>query len=221
MKKLSIALLSTLSFAALSMPAQAGKAWPNWYVGLHGSINFVGEENVSGNSVVTQLDQDTGAGYGVSLGYRPRIETGEWSNMRIEVQWHHQRGDIKQVSTAAATSTVAGDIRVNAAMLNLFYDATTSMPEWRPYVGAGIGFAEVQLKNAGAGLGAANADDNVFAWNLMAGVGYVPQSIPFTEWTLGYRYFATGDAEFASTLGNSFDMEYDSHNIEAGVKFLF
>jgi opacity protein-like surface antigen len=81
----------------------------------------------------------------------------------------------------------------------------------KPYVGAGLGAANIDVDVD---------DDTVFAWQLMAGLGYVPQSIPFTEWTLGYRFFNTNDAKITVGATNA-DMEYMSHNVEAGVKFLF
>ena len=221
MKTVSRALLSATCLTLIATVAEAQPSWPNWYVGLHGSLNFVGDEDVSGNPNIQQFDQDTGWGYGASLGYRPRVETGEWSNMRIEVSWHHQRADVNKISTAGGAFDGSGDVRVNAGLFNIFYDAATSMPEWRPYVGAGLGFADVQIKNPGTALATTNDGETVFAWNLQAGLGYVPQWMPFTEWTLGYRYFRASDAEFSDTSGNSFEVEYDSHNIEGGVKFLF
>lgn len=219
-KKLTASLLSASFLVFASSAADAQPRWPNWYLGLHGALSFVGEEDLSGNPTIGSFDQDTGAGYGVSLGYRPRIETGEWSNMRLEIEWHHQRANIDKINTTGGTTTASGDVRANAGMFNVFYDAATSMPEWRPYVGVGLGFADLHLKNAAA-FGASGDKDSVFAWNLMAGLGYVPEWLPYTEWTAGYRYFSTADAEFGLTGGGTFEMEYDSHNIEAGIKFLF
>ncbi|MDG1287159.1 MAG: outer membrane beta-barrel protein [Rickettsiales bacterium] len=216
MKKITATLLSASCLVLISTASHAEKRWPNWYLGLHGALTFVGEQDLNSSSIGGALEQDNGAGYGVSLGYRPRIETGEWSNMRLEVEWHHQRGDIDTVGGA----TSAGSVRANSGLFNVFYDAETSMPEWRPYVGLGLGFADLQLKNT-PGVAASGSEDTVFAWNAMIGLGYVPTWMPFTELTAGYRYFSTSDGEFATAAGSKFEMEYDSHNIEAGMKFLF
>ena len=221
MKKLSAFLLSATCLAAVSSASEAQERWPNWYLGLHGSIAFIDDSATDGSPTTDKFSMDTGAGYGASIGYRPRGAHGNWSNMRIEAEWHHQRADIDQVSTTSGTANGDGSVRANAGMLNIFYDAAISMPEWRPYVGAGLGFAQMSLQNASANFGASAEDDTVFAWNLMAGLGYIPPSLPFTEWSVGYRYFSTGSAEFALTNGGTFEIDYDSHNIEAGVKFLF
>jgi len=213
--KLTASLLAASSLVLISTASHAEKRWPNWYIGLHGSLAFVGEQDLDG-AATGSIEQDSGAGYGLSLGYRPRIETGEWSNMRIEAEWHHQRSDVDTL----AGVTSAGSVRANTGLLNVFYDATISMPEWRPYVGLGIGFADLQLKNI-PGVGSSGSEDTVFAWNAMIGLGYVPTWLPFTELTAGYRYLSTADGEFSLLDGSKFEMEYDSHNIEAGIKFLF
>lgn len=221
MNKFSAAVLSASFMALASTAADAQSRWPSWYVGLHGSLTFVGDENLDGNPNVSSFNQDNGVGYGVSIGYRPRIETGEWSNMRIELEWHHQSSDVNKLAITGGTTKGAGSVRANSGMLNVFYDAATSMPEWRPYVGVGLGFSKVKLQNSTADFGASSDQDTVFAWNAMVGLGYIPESLPFTELNIGYRYFSTANAEFDLTGGGSFEMEYDSHNIEAGMKFLF
>lgn len=219
-KNFAASLLAASILIGTASAAEAQQAWPNWYVGLHGAMAFVGEEDIAGNPSVSSIDTDTGFGYGASLGYRIPATSGEWSNMRIAAEWHHQRADISGVGTPLGGVAGQGDVRVNAGMFNVFYDAVISMPSWRPYVGVGVGFADVQLKNA-AGVISGGDSDNVFAWNLMAGVGYIPETMPFTEISAGYRYFRASDAEFGLVGGGTYDLEYDSHNIEAGIKFLF
>ncbi len=221
MKKLATVLLSASVLTCMSFSAQAQQSWPNWYIGLHGSLAFVGEESVSGNAGVSEVDIDQGYAYGVSLGYRPAMLSGEWSNLRGEVQWHSQMTDVDSVSTPGGSVAGGGDVRVNAGLFNLYYDVALEEPQFRPYVGAGLGFAEVKLRNSGAAFAGDSTSDNVFAWNLLAGIGYVPTWMPFTELNVGYRYLATTDAEFGLAGGGNYELEYDSHNVEAGVKFLF
>ncbi len=220
MKKLTASLLSASILICAASAADAKPVWPNWYIGLHGAMAFVGQEDVDGNNSITNIDQDTGYGYGAEIGYRIPATSGEWSNMRLAVEWHHQRADISGFGTPAGGAAGQGDIRVNAAMFNVFYDAATSMPEWRPYVGVGVGVADIQLKNASAAIPGGDSD-NVFAWNLMAGLGYVPSNMPFTELSAGYRYLNASDAEFGLVGGGTYELGYDSHNLEAGIKFLF
>ena len=221
MKKLSATLLSASCLIFISTASEAQQRWPNWYLGLHGALSFVGDSDIENNVNADEFSTDSGIGYGASIGYRPRSAHGQWNNMRLEAEWHHQRADLSEVNAAGANVDAIGSVRANAIMGNIFYDATISMPEWRPYVGAGLGFAQLSLQNATSSLGTLNKDDNVFAWNVMAGLGYTPQWLPYTEWSIGYRYFATGDAEFSLNNGGTMEINYDSHNLEAGVKFLF
>ena len=222
MKKLSAVLLSAsfLTLAASAAQAEENR-WPNWYIGLHGALTFVGEEDIDDNLAVSGLDADSGWAYGATVGYRPPSATGEWSNMRMEVEWHVQDSDIDKIQTPTGGIAGTGSVRVNAGLFNVFYDAVTSMPEWRPYVGVGVGFASMNLKNTNAAFVSGGDSDTVFAWDMQAGLSYLPQWLPYTEWTLGYRYFATSDAKFGYATGGKYSVEYDSHNIEAGVRFLF
>lgn len=220
-KTLNTLLMTTLAVAAVSSASQAEDRWPNWYVGLHGSMVFIDNVDLGGNPAVDKFEQDSGYGYGVSLGYRPYFSDSAWSDMRLELQWQHQRADIDKVSTPGGSINSSGDVRVNAVMFNVYYDAPTSFAQLRPYVGTGLGWAKMHLQNANATLASSGDEDTVFAWNLMAGLGYVPESLPYTEWSIGYRYFSPLDSEFSFAGGGTFEMEYDSHNIEAGVRFLF
>lgn len=218
MKKQLASILSASVVMLATTAAEAQNRWPNWYVGLHGALTFVGEEDIEDSAIADSYDSDNGFGYGATLGYRIPATAGEWSKMRVEVQWHHQRSDNSSVTVPGGASLASGgETRVNAGMFNIFYDAATSMDNVRPYVGLGLGYAQLRLVDTLALVD----EDSVFAWNLMAGIGYIPQSLPFTEFYTGYRYFATGEGDFAFADGSTFSMGYDSHNIEAGVRFLF
>ena len=94
-----------------------------------------------------------------------------------------------------------------------------------PYLGAGVGLARHATEypaqtmhfDVGGGthhvdLDAANENDSALAWQLMAGAAYALS--PSTHLRLGYRYFRTGDVEFASV-----ETTYAAHHVEAGVDF--
>lgn len=203
----------------------ASPTWPNWYVGLHGSLVFIDEVNVGGNPTLNNFEQDTGWGLGGSIGYRPAADGGNWRNLRLELEWHHQRADVDKVKTFGGSfNATGGDVRVDALMMNLFFDATFRDPglksTFTPYFGGGAGLATVKLDDT-FDLGNTAEKDDVFAFQLMTGVTYAPELIPYTEWSLGYRYFNTTDASFAYVGGGKMEVDYDSHNLEAGVRFLF
>ena len=100
----------------------------------------------------------------------------------------------------------------------------------RPYFGAGIGLARHKATIGGGYVvspqgeatpyeGGASGNDTVVAYQAMLGIAY-PLSEKF-EARLGYRYFATGDAEMGNPEVIGSKWGYDSHNFEAGILFRF
>lgn len=213
---LSLALLS----AGTSLgDANAQERFPKWYVGLQGSVNFVDDSDLDGNGFLgsSPIDYDTGFGGGAALGYMPAGTQTFLDMMRFDLEYYYRKSDVDTLAGGPNT----GDISSNSLMLNAYYDFATGTG-WVPYVGAGLGFSEVELETAN---GQIDDNDNVFAWNLMAGVGYAPTSMPNTVWSIGYRYFATQDPEFGVNspvgTGTRAETEYDVHNVEAGVRLMF
>ena len=88
---------------------------------------------------------------------------------------------------------------------------------FRPYLGAGLGFAIVDLEADNFGL-TANDSDLVAAFQLMAGIGY--EISPKATLTFGYRYFTTSDPSFNAAFG-AFDTEFTSHDFLFGARFRF
>ena len=79
--------------------------------------------------------------------------------------------------------------------------------------------ADIELSR-GSGAGNTTDSDTVFAYQFLAGIGYAPSNLPSTQWTLGYRYLGTDDPEFAAGAAK-ISTEYNSHNVEAGLKLRF
>ena len=90
-------------------------------------------------------------------------------------------------------------------MVNGFYDVENKTP-FTPYIGGGIGFANVDLDSE---------DDRVFAYQLGIGVGYAIDEVITLD--LGYRYFATSDPEFLGGI----KAEYSSHNLLVGIRVTY
>ena len=103
-------------------------------------------------------------------------------------------------------------------MVNAYYDFNTSYTGLRPYIGGGLGLAQVEVDSTT--INATDNEDSVLSYQAMLGIAYAPQTLPQTEWNLGYRYFGVSDPEF-SNVGGNIDAEYDSHGIELGMKFRF
>jgi opacity protein-like surface antigen len=226
MTKIIIASLVAAT-ALTSFSAQAEGRWPNWYVGLHGSMAFVGDVDVENNpGGVSSFSQDQGIGYGASLGYRPATNNPIFNKFRLEAEWHKQGADVNKVDVGASSFKSDGETVVQAAMANVYYDfvmadANGQSLAWAPYIGAGLGMAQAKIDGTAAFLGNVNDTDDVLAWQFMAGLSYAPTSLPSTEWTLGYRYFDTANPEYSYLGVSKFSTDISSHNLEAGVHFLF
>ena len=160
-------------------------------------------------------------GYGASNGLRAELELGyrssswnEWEDLRHAANGEPvDTGDLR-------VETIKGELTTLSLMANgiMAFDASWGL---RPYVGAGIGFARQDASSDGAvttwngfeyeseGF---SDEDTVMAYQAMAGVTY-PISEK-SEARLGYRYFATGEADIDGTKA-----DYRSHNVEVGILF--
>lgn len=194
---------STISLAILAATMFAGSAnaeprWPNWYVGLHGGWSMDDEYDATGGDVET----DGGYILGASLGYVPPTELPFFNMTRYELEYSFRSNDVEAPGS--------GEVEAQTAMANMLvdFDNTTN---WTPYVGGGLGMANIELDGD---------DDSVFAWQLMAGLDYEPESLPMTVWGLRYRYLGAQDADIA-TAGTTTELEYDNHSVEATARFRF
>lgn len=195
---------STISLAILAATMFAGSAnaeprWPNWYVGLHGGWSMDDSYDTNAGA-----DVETDGGYivGASLGYVPPTELPFFNMTRYELEYSFRSNDVESPGT--------GEVEAHTAMLNMLVDFNTET-NWTPYVGGGLGMARIDVDGD---------DDSVFAWQLMAGLDYEPESIPMTVWGVRYRYLGAQDADINSG-GTPVEVEYDNHSIEATARFRF
>ena len=197
----------------LAGSAAAAERWPRWYVGLSGFLPYVSKADVSGAAASGDLKFGIGGGAAVALGYMPPGNGSFLDAMRFELEYSYRKNSNDSLNGA----DVSGDIASKAGMLNVYYDITTGT-KWLPYLGLGAGWDQLELNMPGSGI--SNEHDSVFAYQLMAGIGYAPETMPRSVFSLGYRFFSTAKPEFSGTAGNV-KTEYDVHNLEAGARFAF
>jgi opacity protein-like surface antigen len=124
------------------------------------------------------------------------------------------------VSVFGVSVPAGGDVSAAALMANVYYDFDTNS-KWRPFLGAGAGYANVGFNNITSG-GFAIADDSggAFAYQLKVGIGYAFTSA--LDGTLGYRYFGTADVDLVDSTGLPFTADgLQNHAIEVGVRYRF
>lgn len=211
--------LGMLLVSTIVSAAHADERWPRWYIGLEGGYTYMSDEDLSGATNAAKIKLNNGWGVGGSIGYLPSSSIPFINSLRFEGEVVYHENDLDQVGYKGG-STVAGNgsFSSTAYMVNAYYDLPLENSPWSPYVGGGIGLADVHLSPTQPGN--TSGHDSEFAYQGLAGIGYTAASIPNTQWTLGYRYLATTDPRFSGPTGD-IKTSYATHSVELGAKFRF
>lgn len=209
-----------------ALPARADQ--PGWYVGAGGGwskLAGVGTADSSLNFTSTETH-----GFGV-IGFGGYDFNGLF---RAEGEVGYHRHDVKSLSVVndgglgsslgvgsltGASGNPAGGISALSFMMN---GIVNLLPSWRvsPYVGAGVGGADVALNGLSvAGTTIANDSTLVGAAQGIAGIG--GQISPHVSLALDYRYFVTMDPNFRDTAAASFRSKYREQNLLLSVTYHF
>ena len=169
------------------------------------------------------LEFDDGFGVGLAL--------GQWQgrNLRTEVEYVFRRNDVDSISrefalgqnAAGSSQNVDGSINAHAGMFNAIWDFNRRLFGFRPYAGAGVGFAffDVEATDVATGALIANSSNqSSFAYQFIAGVSR--QCSANKEWFVEYRYFS-GDSLQLDVAEFSGDSGYESNNVFFGFRKRF
>ncbi len=194
---------------ALMMAGNAVAADGKPYAGIAAGVAILDDSTLSDNSGSVELSYNTGYVVSGVVGY-------EFGNgLRLEGELNYRQADTDKASAGGASASINSDVWSIGMMANAYYDFKNSS-SITPYIGGGIGFANV---NVGDGsIGGVQVweedDDTVFAYQLAVGTGFdVTKQLTVD---LGYRYYATQDPSFGLA-----DAEYSSHNVMAGLRYRF
>ena len=213
-------LACTALIGAAFMPAIAVAQQTGFYFAGSGGAAFTMDADNEGGSISIESAFDSGFSVTGAVGYAFA------SGIRVEAEIGHRGADVDTLTITndgglgltGLSGEAEGDVRVISAMANAWYDFAVDFPV-TPYVGGGIGFANVDAEASFAGVTIVDDDDTVFAYQAGAGAAY-----PLTE-TLsvfaGYRFFGTVDPRLTAADGTDFDSEYRTHIIEGGFRLLF
>lgn len=161
--------------AVVVLGAADARAQAQLYAGGYGGLGIAHDADTNTGQIMTM---DLGFGFGAFVGGRVT------PNVRIEGEIGYRSNDLESLGGGV----VGGDVTSLAFMANAYYDIPVQSAVI-PYVGAGVGMADVEMS------GLRNDTDTVFAFQLMAG-GAVPVS-PNVALTAEYRLFATDDPRAA------------------------
>jgi opacity protein-like surface antigen len=194
-----------------------------WYFSGSAGMSFLEEQTNRSHSGSVDFDTsganpgfDVTGALGKNLGDGFRAE-GELGYRQIELG---HATVYAPGGTGIASGSTSGNSHAVSFMGNGYYDFKQLGGPVVPYVGAGIGMADVSMDGVSVnGSPAVNDSDLVFAYQAMAGVGY--QLTPTDTIYTGYRYFATAEPGFTDSAGDHFHSEFESHNLEIGYRLSF
>lgn len=138
-----------------------------------------------------------GYGGGVAAGY-------DFGPARLEIEGSYRRNSADRVEFAGVKVDADGDLEIFTLLANVYADFNFGGTS-TPYLGAGIGYADVELEDR---------DDDVLAGQLAAGVIFPVSSNVSVD--LGYRFMMTEDPDF-----DGVDFEVQQHTAMIGLQIRF
>lgn len=144
----------------------------------------------------------------------------QWQNVHAELEGVAFQNEYNRLSGFGSNVPLSGETIVVSALANLYYDFDFGS-YWRPFVGGGVGYANVKVSDAGvAGVPLADDDERTLAYQLKAGIAYSLGN--HADFIVGYRYFFTGDLDFADVTGATFSSDgLVTHGVEAKFRIRF
>lgn len=203
--------------AAVLAAASTAEAKDGFYLDAKDGITFL--QNLESSAAGFTGDADTKIGFASSgaVGYAVDIpQTG--GTFRGEIEVAYRTNDADELEIAGIIFDIDGDITSKSIMFNGFYDFDLGSG-WRPYMGFGLGAAQVEMDFETNVAQLVDDEETVFAVQVFAGIGY--QFFERLTVSLGYRFFGTDEIEFTDESGARFGTDYQSHGIEAGIRFIF
>lgn len=157
------------------------------------------------------FDDDFAVGFAYGRRHNERL--------RSEFEFTYRSNEATADGSPIATpAPLLGDIRVLSIMKNFIIDIETPSSFANPYVGIGIGYANVDTDfNRESGVIVDNAGS--FAWQPIGGV-----SLQLTDKAnvyVEYRYFSTTDLEISQFGVPQENSNYSAHNLFVGTRFEF
>ena len=220
-----IAVAAVGVVAALAVPARAQTLLPGGlYIGAQGGWTSL--ETVTNDGHPQRIGPFAGQNAqsvesfdsGFNVGGRAGFQSGPW---RFEGELSYRANDsnhLQMVSPSNRPGRSAGSERHSLAeMANVIYDFDLGLPV-TPHVGGGIGAAQV-TRNLTNIFGGTHDTVTVFAYQAIGGLRYMV--MPSLAFDIDYRYFATTGTTFTSTNPDQIRSSYPTHNIVAGISWLF
>ncbi len=205
-------VLMIIAGMAVSTVAQA-----QGYLALGVGFSSLDESQFDSELGAISTDYDGGVVTRVAGGY-------QFASFRGEIELAKYENDVDSHSIGGSSlSGPTGETPGLALMVNGYYDFATTSP-FIPYIGFGVGNIDLDFSSLGVDAvpNVLNADDSVFAYQLMLGGTYAlsPSTSIFGE----YRYINSEDATVQTSFetgGVETGIEYQANVFQVGVKLDF
>lgn len=187
----------------------------DWYAKGFGGATFQQDTDADlyfdGSRVARgNMDFDTGFTVGAAIGAEVA------PNFAMELEYAYRRSDVNRFRLDGENLD-GGTSRADAFMLNALYsfDGLGATGQWRPYVGGGVGAANVRIGPSGESV----ERSWILAYQLMGGVAYdiTPQ------WSLNgeVRWFATEGGRYNTGGGTNIKADWETIDLLVGATFRF
>jgi len=221
MKKVAVASLCGLlglPFGVASANAEGGSVFDDtqMYVGISAFGAFRGDSDLTedGKKYHDFWQFDHGYGVGANVGIRLN------NNWRVQLDLKRQSNGVdKATNSVGVTNKGVGRIVATYGILSGYYDLPVN---WRirPFVGLGIGQAQVKLNNVGhdgTSLLMSSSDDALIGQASLGASYSINDNI---DVVLEYSYVKSQDVEYNSGISSE-KLEFSSHNVGLGVRYTF
>lgn len=211
-------LKSLLAGVCLLTAAATAARAEGWYLG--GFVAPVTEIDdidfgTALGTVTTTFDGGSG------LGFVAGREFGSW---RIEGEWSLRDFDVEDhILGGTALPGPTGGLDARSYLVNAIYDFNRE-GKVSPYLGAGAGWAEVELDDFGVAPvpQVMTDDDSGFAYQLVAGIGF--NVGPSWNLFVDYRFLFADGLEVTVTPGAggvTSEIDFEAQSLQAGARFRF
>lgn len=207
--KKSVVLAGAMALMAGTAMAQSAER-TGYYVDGKLGLNIPSDADLDtgGASNSVQIDEDA-AGF-LSLGYDYE---GLW---RGELELGHRLGGVDEVNDVNAS----GDVDATSLMANLIADFDIGEPLVKPFLGAGIGLAYVDVDGVNPVNGVTVDDDDIsVAGQLLAGASF--QLSDQLDLVAQYTYIYVPSLEFNVGAAGDSDTDYAAQTVSLGLRYRF
>jgi opacity protein-like surface antigen len=206
--------VALLLLAAGINPAAAADEANRWYIAGMVAHDDWSDYPVDAGPVLGDIELDESFSGGLALGWHAV------GPLRFELEYFSRSADA-EAFPALAFEELSGSIDLQTLMVNALFDLELDGFAAVPYAGVGAGWAGAEVDDIDSGILSFDGDEDVFAWQVMAGV-----AVPLVEqWTfsLDVRYLETEKVGFDVGPGAvvSGSGRIDLLSVAAGLRYTF